>query len=94
MIDIKRVSGTVLGVRVKITKQARRHRIGNARMLFVMDASTPTEGVRPNGDLELSWLGLDDRGIELEIIAAITVDDRTDEPVVLVIHCFPTALKG
>jgi hypothetical protein len=38
-------------------------------------------------DARLVWIGLDDRGIELEIVAL----DRTDD--VVVIHVMPTSLR-
>jgi hypothetical protein len=79
-------------MRTKIARQARRHKIGKGHITAVM-ASDPVEATRPNGETELSWIAPDDRGIELEIIAVLTTDDRTGAPILLVIHAMPTALR-
>lgn len=62
-------------------------------MLFVMSTVEPTRGTRPNGETELTWTGTDDRDIELEITAVVTTDDRRGDPIILIIHCMPTALR-
>lgn len=55
--------------------------------------SEPDEAIRPNGETELRWTALDDRGVELEVVAVLTTDDRTGEPILLVIHAMATALR-
>ena len=40
------------------------------------------------GNAGLRWIGPDDRGLELEVIAAVLPD------LLLVIHAMPTALRG
>jgi hypothetical protein len=39
-------------------------------------------------DERLGWIGVDDRGIELEIVAMVLAD------ALVVIHVMPTALRG
>jgi hypothetical protein len=73
--------------RIKFTKASRKHKIGKAHVLHLMQTE-PTRGVRPTGELELSWQGPDDRGVDLEVTAAVTPDG-----LVLVLHVMPTALR-
>jgi len=69
--------------RVRITRSARKHRIGNAHILAAMiDAGEPTA----DGDT-LVYVGRDDRGAELRIVAV--PNDRGDG--LAVIHCMPTS---
>ena len=69
-------------------RSARRHRIGKARALYVI-ASTEAVDVpaTETADARLVWIGRDDRGIELEIVA-LDLDDA-----VVVIHVMPTSLR-
>jgi hypothetical protein len=74
-------------MRFYLTRSSRRHKIGKAHVLAALaNAGTPT--VLPNGNLY--WLGVDDRGVELEIIAFIAVEDPN---LAVIKHVFPTALK-
>jgi hypothetical protein len=69
---------------VRFTKSVRKHRIGRGHALFVINSNTPrlisSEGEEEN---KLMWIGLDDRGLELEVIA---VETRGD---LVVIHVMP-----
>ena len=70
------------------TQSSRRHRIGRAHARFVMDTTEPSP-IRTASDSEgLLWVGPDDRGVELEIVAVALPD------LYLVIHVMPTALRG
>lgn len=77
------------GVQVRFTQSTRKHRIGRAHALHVMDTVTPT--VTPataTASERRTWIGPDDRALELEIIAIV-------EPnYLLVIHVMPTSLRG
>jgi hypothetical protein len=69
---------------VRFSQSARRHRIGKARALHVMNTIEP-EVVRSddtNGE-RLVWIGPDDRNVHLEIIAIVEPD------YLLVIHVMP-----
>lgn len=71
-------------VLVRFTQSARRHRIGKARVLHVINHAEPTV-VAATEDLQerLVWIGPDDRGVELEIVAIVEPD------YLLVIHVMP-----
>ena len=70
-------------------RSARRHRVGKAHALHVMTTITPTLVPATDAyDERLVWIGEDDRGIELEIVALALLD------AVVVIHVMPTALRS
>lgn len=75
-------------VRVRFTQSARRHRIGKARALHVMNNVEP---IRVGADDELQerllWIGPDDRGLELEVIAIAEPDH------IPVIHVMPRQFR-
>lgn len=70
--------------RIRVTRSARKHKIGNARIL---DAGNPTQ----LGHDALLYIGKDDRGLELAIIA---VPDDKHEGGLAVIHAMPTRFLG
>ncbi|WP_092862157.1 hypothetical protein [Quadrisphaera sp. DSM 44207] len=77
---------------VRFTQAARRHRIGRASARHVLVTATPTRTTTIQGNAAWSYVGDDERGRELEIVAVeVTQDDTT---VLLVIHVMPTALRG
>ena len=78
-------------MRLKLTQAARKHRVGAARIASVISTIEPTVGTRLSGEPEFSWAGPDDRGRELEIIGVLV--DIDGEPVMLIIHAMPTALR-
>jgi len=51
-----------------------------------MTTVDPTESTTTSGEAALLWVGTDDRGVELEIVAAVLPE------LYLVIHVMPTAL--
>lgn len=75
-------------MRIEFTKASRKHRIGRASVRYVMTRTTPTEWTTARGEDGWRYIGTDERGRELEIVA---VD--TDHDAVLVIHVMPTALR-
>jgi hypothetical protein len=71
-------------VRVRFTRSARRHRIGKARALHVINSAEPI--VVPSDDElpeRLVWIGTDDRELELEIVGLLHEDE------LLIIHVMP-----
>jgi hypothetical protein len=67
---------------------ARRHRIGKAHAMFVIDSVVPDHvPATATADARLVWIGDDDRGIELEIVAL----DLNDA--IVVVRVMPTALR-
>lgn len=74
---------------IRFTRSARRHRIGVARALHVMFSIEPTLiDATEIADARLTWLGEDDRGLRLEIIALVLPD------LLLVIHVMPNDFRG
>lgn len=61
------------------------HRSSTRR--HVMSTVEPTASATNAGSAALLWIGTDDRGVELEIVAAVLPD------LYLVIHVMPTALR-
>jgi hypothetical protein len=70
---------------IRLVRSGRRHKIGVAHIVAVMNAVDPIQ----IGD-QLLFVGLDDRGVELEIIAV--PDDRNPETLA-VIHAMPTEFR-
>ncbi len=73
---------------VRFTRSARKHRIGRAHALHVIATVTPTEvAATDEFDARRVWLGPDDRGVDLAIVALVLPTE------LLVIHVMPTALR-
>ena len=79
MYDILDMTG------IRVVRSGRRHKVGVAHIVAVMNAVSPIQV----GD-QLLFVGVDDRGIELEIIAV--PDDRNPETLA-VIHAMPTEFR-
>lgn len=78
-----------------LTQSARKHKVGVAHMAHVIMTTTPVATENERSELHLSWVGPDDRGIELEVAAVLIPDRRSDNegPILLVLHAMPTALR-
>ena len=75
-------------MRIRFTRPARRHRIGRAHATYVIETVMPTTvPASDTADARLVWIGPDDRGVELEIVALDLPDGW------LVFHVMPTALR-
>jgi hypothetical protein len=73
---------------VRFAKSARKHHIGKAHVLFVLERFEPLAELPSDGDdQKLLWIGLDYRGLELEVIAVKLSD------CILVIHVMPVSLR-
>lgn len=70
---------------IRVVRSGRRHKIGVAHIVAVMNAVDPIR----IGD-QMLFIGLDDRGIELEIIA---VPDDCNPETLAVIHAMPTEFR-
>jgi hypothetical protein len=74
---------------VRFTKSARKHRIGKAHVLFVLESCEPFTVLPIDGeDQKLLWIGFDDRGVELEVVALELAE------YILVIHVMPRSFRG
>ena len=56
---------------IKFTQAARKHRIGKARALFVIENNPFLLVTSEEERVQRVWQGPDDRGVELEIIAVV-----------------------
>lgn len=71
---------------MRVARSGRKHKVGNAHILAAMvNAGTPVVV----GD-QLVYLGVDDRGVELEIVA---VPDDSGRAELTVIHAMPTTFR-
>jgi hypothetical protein len=59
-----------------------------------MAAATPTGTMTEQGNPAWRYVGTDDRGRELEIIAVEIDGDESRDEYLLVIHVMPTRLRG
>jgi hypothetical protein len=77
---------------LRFTQAARRHRIGKARAIHVIEHSNPTPTVSKYGEPALEWTGDDGSGRELNIIAVVLAPsgDPLAPDRALVIHVMPT----
>jgi hypothetical protein len=74
---------------IRFTRSARKHRIGKAHAMHVIRTVEPElMPATETADARLSWVGEDDRGVELEIVALVLED------MWLVIHVMPTSYRG
>lgn len=73
---------------IKFTQSARKHRIGKARAMYVIEnfPFTVING-EDDGKIQRVWVAMDDRGLELEIVAVVLED------YLLVTHVMPTDLR-
>jgi hypothetical protein len=73
---------------VHFARSARKHRIGKAHVLFVLESCEPMTVLTSDGeDQKLLWIGYDDRGLELEVIALELSE------CILVIHVMPSSFR-
>lgn len=63
-------------VEIRFTQSARRHRIGRSSVRFVMSNTRPTATITSGGAPAWRWVGDDERGRQLEVIAVVA---RRDE---------------
>ena len=69
---------------IRFTQSARKHRIGKQRVLFLLANNEPLTFTGEDLDEDtIVWIGKDDRGLELEVIAIRTSSG------ILIIHFMP-----
>ena len=73
---------------IRFTSKSRKHKIGKAHALFVMENNEPLRepGIE-DFRCKLLWTGFDDRGLELEIVG---LEFETE---ILVIHVMPLSYR-
>jgi hypothetical protein len=79
---------------IRFTQSARRHRIGRASARHVLATTAPTPVSTSSGANAWLYIGPDERGRELEIIALEVQPTDAVQPYLLVIHVMPTQLRG
>lgn len=77
---------------IRFTQAARKHRIGRTSARHVMVTATATGTTTDRGNPGWLYVGPDERGRELEVIAIEVAD--AENTFLLVIHVMPTALRG
>jgi hypothetical protein len=78
---------------IRFTQAARKHRIGRASIRHVMSTVIPAGTVTSQGSQAWIYLGADERGRELEVIAVEIGEQQGQRPHLLVIHAMPTSLR-
>ena len=79
---------------IRFTTAARKHRIGKASVRHVMATVTPAGTVTSRGNQGWLYVGPDDRGRWLEVIA-VEVPGHPGQPdVLLVIQVMPVTLRS
>ena len=74
-------------MQIKFTQAARKHRIGKAHALFVIENNPFFVVTDEVGRVQRVWQGLDDRGVELEVIAVVLKE------YLLVTHVMPANFR-
>lgn len=81
------------GVRVRFARSARRHRVAKGRALAVMASADPVVTTNEHGELEFSRIGADERGLEIEIVGVLVIEETDGRELLLVIHVMPTQYR-
>ena len=79
---------------LRFTKSARKHRIGRASARYVLATAEPTAITTTTGADAWLYVGPDERGRELEVIALEVHPADGGRRYLLVIHVMPTQLRG
>ncbi|KXT55937.1 hypothetical protein Y710_16460 [Gordonia sp. QH-12] len=74
-------------MRYKVSRSARRHRIGNAHIIAALQSETATVVEQRDNGAQLI-IATDDRGVELEIGIRPSIEDPAD--LAIIFHCMPT----
>ena len=79
---------------IRFTKSARKHRIGRASARYVLTTTEPTAVTTTRGADAWLYVGPDERGRELEVIALEVHPGNGGRPYLLIIHVMPIQLRG
>jgi hypothetical protein len=78
---------------IRFTQAARKYRIGRASVRYVMGTMIPAGTATTQGNQAWIYVGADERGRELAVIAVEIGPQRGQRPYLLVIHAMPTSLR-
>jgi hypothetical protein len=79
---------------IRFTQWARKHRIGRAFARYVLATAEPTAVTTTSGADAWLYIGPDERGRELEVIALEVNPGDGGRPYLLVLHVPPTQIRG
>ena len=79
---------------IRSTPSARKHRVGRTSARHVLATAEPTAVTTTSGADAWLYIGPDERGRELEVIALKVYPADGGRPYLLVIHVMPTQLRG
>lgn len=68
---------------IRFARSARKHKIGKARVMFVVENNRPVFSIRN----KRYWIGADDRGLILEIVGVVRIDT------LIIIHAMPHTFR-
>jgi hypothetical protein len=88
------VSDNTDPLEIRFTQSARKHRIGRASARHVLASTDPAAVTTSSGADAWLYIGPDDRGRELEVIALKVHPAGGGRRYLLVIHVMPTQLRG
>lgn len=88
------MSDNTCPLEIRFTQAARKHRIGRSSARHVLAGTEPTPVTTAGGADAWLYVGHDERGRELEIIAVEVEPADHGRPYLLVIHVMPTELRG
>jgi hypothetical protein len=78
---------------IRFTQAARKHRVGRASVRHVMSTVSPAGMATTQGNQAWIYIGADERGRELEVIAVEIGPRQGQRPYLPVIHAMPTSLR-
>ncbi|WP_448623990.1 hypothetical protein [Geodermatophilus sp. URMC 64] len=85
---------TILTPEIRFTQSARRHRIGRTSARHVLATAEPAAVTTTSGADAWRYVGPDERGRELEVIALEVHPADGGRTYLLVIYVMPTQLRG
>ena len=88
------MSDSISPLEIRFTRSARKHRIGRASARHVLASTEPTAVTTSSGADAWLYVGPDERGGELEVIALEVHPADGGRRYLLVIHVMPTQLRG
>ena len=88
------MSDNTSGWEIRFTQSARKHRIGRTSARHVLATAEPTAVTTTSGADAWLYVGPDERGRQLEVIALEVYPADGGRSYLLVIHVMPTQLRG
>ncbi len=78
---------------IRFTQASRKHRVGRSSARYVLARTIAAGTTTSQGNPGWRYVGPDERGRDLEIIA-VEITGDTGQDLLLVIHVMPTSLRG